>query len=106
MRAAVHGLPAGRSGPAVGPDVLSLTRAQLRVLRLVAEGLSNAAIAERLGIQERSVESHLLAIYRHLGLDGKASNRRVGAVLAFLAQSGCPPWREPAEQGRGRRAAG
>lgn len=77
-----------RSAPRPGTAVAALTTAQFRVLRLVAEGLSNSAVAERLGIQERSVESHLQAVYRGLGLDDDGANRRVQAVLTFLRQTG------------------
>ncbi len=79
------------STPRAGTRLAELTGAQFRVLRLVAEGLSNAAIATRLDIKERSVEGHLLAIYRHLGIDGQDSNRRVAAVLAFMRQTGRIP---------------
>jgi DNA-binding NarL/FixJ family response regulator len=77
-----------RSTPRSGSDVAGLTPAQFGVLRLVAEGLSNQAAAERLGINERSVESHLKAVYQRLGIDGGDHNRRVAAVLAFLEQTG------------------
>lgn len=77
-----------RSTPRAGSDVAGLTPAQFGVLRLVAEGLSNQAVAERLGINERSVESHLKSIYQRLGIDGAGHNRRVAAVLAFLEQTG------------------
>lgn len=77
-----------RSDPRSGSAVASLTRAQFAVLRLVAEGLSNQAAAQRLGINERSVESHLKSVYQRLGIDGEGHNRRVAAVLAFLEQTG------------------
>ncbi|GAA1483918.1 response regulator transcription factor [Brachybacterium fresconis] len=77
-----------RSRPRAGTPVAGLTTAQFDVLRLVAEGLSNEAVAGRLHLSERSVESHLLAIYRRLGVDGEGANRRVRAVLVFLEQTG------------------
>lgn len=80
-----------RSTPRAGSPLAELTLVQFRVLRLVAEGLSNAAIAKRLDIKERSVEGHLLGIYRRLGIDGRESNRRVAAVLAFMRQTGRAP---------------
>jgi DNA-binding NarL/FixJ family response regulator len=77
-----------RSEPRVGSVVSELTPAQFGVLRLVAEGFSNQGVAERLGINTRSVESHLKSIYQRLGIDGDNSNRRVAAVLCFLEQTG------------------
>lgn len=77
-----------RSVPRAGTDVADLTAGQLQVLRLVAEGLSNQAVAERLNISPRSVESHLLAIYRRLEIEGGDANRRVAAVLRFLRETG------------------
>ncbi|MCL1899611.1 MAG: response regulator transcription factor, partial [Promicromonosporaceae bacterium] len=77
-----------RSEPRAGSPVASLTPAQFGVLRLVAEGLSNQAAAERLGINTRSVESHLKSIYQKLGIGDDGANRRVAAVLTFIEQTG------------------
>lgn len=79
-----------RSRPRAGSAVSELTPAQFGVLQLVAEGLTNQGAAERLGINSRSVESHLKSIYQRLGIDGDRSNRRVAAVLAFIDQTGRP----------------
>jgi serine/threonine-protein kinase len=55
------------------------------VLTLVAEGLSNKAIGERLYIADRTVEAHVTAIFLKLQLDETPdSHRRVLAVLTFL----------------------
>jgi len=77
-----------RSTPRARTAVAELTPAQFQVLRLVAEGWSNQGVAERLGLSERSVESHLQAIYQRLRISGDEHNRRVAAVLAFLEQTG------------------
>ena len=62
-----------------------LTRREREVLGLVAEGLSNRALAERLVITERTVEAHVKQIFMKLGLDSSPdSHRRVLAVLAYL----------------------
>ena len=62
-----------------------LTEREREVLSLLAEGLSNKAIAARLFVTERTVEAHVKQIFRKLHLDANPdSHRRVLAVLAFL----------------------
>ena len=63
----------------------SLTPREREVLELVAEGLTNQAIADRLDIALRSVEKYVSAIFTKLGLpDTGSEHRRVLAVLRFL----------------------
>jgi DNA-binding NarL/FixJ family response regulator len=63
----------------------ALTPRQREVLRLVAEGRSNAAIAERLGVGEKSVVQYVSKIYDVFGLPPNADDhRRVLAVLRYL----------------------
>jgi DNA-binding NarL/FixJ family response regulator len=62
-----------------------LTEREREVLELVAEGLSNKAIAERLFVTARTVEAHVKQIFLKLRLDvNPESHRRVLAVLAYL----------------------
>ena len=66
-----------------------LTPRERDVLGLVAEGLSNRAIAARLHVAERTVETHVTAIFAKLNLvDEPTSHRRVRAVLEYLRGGG------------------
>ena len=63
----------------------ALSPREREVLSLVAEGLSNKAIAERLYVAERTVEAHVTQIFLKLRLDeSPSSHRRVLAVIAYL----------------------
>jgi len=63
----------------------SLTAREREVLGLMAEGLSNAAIAASLVVSDGAVEKHVGNIFAKLGLEPSTSeHRRVRAVLAYL----------------------
>ncbi|MET9607653.1 response regulator transcription factor [Streptomyces sp. NPDC006512] len=67
-----------------------LTPREREVLALMAEGLNNQALAERLFITEASVVKHAGSIFSKLELDPTEGNRRVLAVLAHLRGAGQP----------------
>ena len=85
-------------GTAIDPEVISqlmargrtdplaeLTSRETDVLRLMAQGLSNSAIAEQLVISHGAVEKHISNIFSKLNVDADASeHRRVRAVLTYL----------------------
>jgi len=48
-----------------------LTNRQVEVLELMADGLANAEIAEKLFISKKTVEHHVSAIYTKLGVDSR-----------------------------------
>ena len=53
---------------------------------MIAEGRSNAAIADELVVTKRAVERHINAIFLKLGLrEGEDVSRRVKAALLYLA---------------------
>ncbi len=62
----------------------SLTPQQFRVLALVAEGLLNKQIADRLDVQERTVKAHLSAIFEKLGVRNRT---QAGVILRELELS-------------------
>lgn len=89
----------GEGGSALDPEIVSrlvgrrrrqdpiaeLTPREREVLTLMAEGLSNAAIAARLVVTARAVEKHVTSIFAKLRLPASPEqHRRVLAVLAFL----------------------
>ena len=86
-------------GSALDPEVVSqllgrsreedpleeLSPREREVLGLMAEGRTNAAIAEQLVVTERAVEKHVTSIFSKLNLTATAQDhRRVLAVLAYL----------------------
>jgi DNA-binding NarL/FixJ family response regulator len=87
-----------QGGTALDPEVVAqllararrhphdeLTPREREVLGLMAEGLSNAGIAQRLVITEGAVEKHVTSIFTKLGLEPAGTDhRRVLAVLSYL----------------------
>lgn len=67
------------SGSAAKPE---LTARQLEILRLVAQGLSNPEIAQRLRLSEHTVKRHVANLLTRLGLPSRA------AAVAYAAQHG------------------
>ena len=70
--------------------LVDLTPREREVLSLMAEGRSNAAIAEALSVSLAGVEKHTQRIFAKLGLlpDDDTAHRRVAAVLRFLRSAG------------------
>jgi DNA-binding NarL/FixJ family response regulator len=72
--------------PRRGDPLRRLTERQRDVLELMAQGRSNAAIAEQLAISEKAVVRHASNIYEELELDRSPDDhRRVLAVVRYLS---------------------
>jgi DNA-binding NarL/FixJ family response regulator len=71
--------------PARADPLATLTERERSVLALMAEGLSNTAIAARLFLSEGAISKYTTTIFAKLGLAAADdTNRRVRAVLAYL----------------------
>ena len=69
-----------------GAGLLDLTAREFDVLRLMAEGLSDKGIADRLRLSLHTVATHVRHIFTRLALPGgPEGNRRVQAVVTYLA---------------------
>ena len=71
-----------------GSPLAELTAAELDVLRLMAQGKSNQAIASALFVSLGTVEKRIATVFAKLGLHQEPElNRRVAAVLIYLRES-------------------
>jgi DNA-binding NarL/FixJ family response regulator len=64
---------AGSPAPESARQAGLLTAREIEVVRLVANGLTNRAVADRLGISEKTVARHLSNIFTKLGLSSRAA---------------------------------
>lgn len=62
-------------------NVAALSRRELAIVRLTAQGLDNAAIAERLVLSIRIIERHLSNAYLKLGVSGRAARTAAAAAV-------------------------
>ncbi len=89
LAAAVAGLPADPADTDLARRLARLTEQQSRVLSLLAEGLLNKQIADRLSIQERTVKAHATAIFEKLGVRNRT---QASMVLRSLELEGGSEW--------------
>lgn len=91
---AVRHVAAG--GVVVDPEIMArptavvkdLSPRQIEVLELMASGLDNSAIAQKLHLSDRTIEGRIRDLYHSLGLFTRGENRRVVAVLTYLRAVG------------------
>ncbi len=99
LRRAIHASAAGlmaldpllvsRREPRQSGPIARLSPRQREILELLADGSTNDAIAERLGLATRTVENQLVLLYQELGVDRATStlHPRVKAVLVYLQET-------------------
>lgn len=80
----------------VGTQSRPLTRRELEVARLVAEGLTNRDIARRLFVSERTAEGHVEQIRNKLGFRSRAQIAAWSAAIGADAESATVAYRVPA----------
>jgi len=62
-------------------DMSALTSREREIVRLTADGLTNAAIADRLTLSPRTIERHLSNAYLKLGVSGKSARTAAAASV-------------------------
>lgn len=67
------------------PIYEALTPRELEVLSVLAEGLSNRAIASRLAISEHTVKFHISSIFAKLGAENRTDAVRRGVRLGLIS---------------------
>jgi DNA-binding NarL/FixJ family response regulator len=70
--------------PATDDRVLDLTRRELEILQLMAEGLSNAELARRFWVTEQTVKFHLSNVYRKLDVSNRTEASRWAHVRGLV----------------------
>ena len=80
------GGPPATAAPAESESPGGLTRRELEILRLVAEGHSNSQLARMLWVTEQTVKFHLSNIYRKLGVSNRTEASRWAQLNGLLTQ--------------------
>ena len=81
--------------PRHNSSLARLAPSQREILGLIAQGLSNASIAQKLTLSEKSVENQINLLYQHMNIQRTTSagtHPRVSAVLRYLQESRFAPF--------------
>src|SRR5512134_3728983 len=84
----LHSFPSGVTSPLTAThsalQVEALSQQELRVLRLLVAGLSNADIARELIVSANTIKTHVKSIYRKLNVNSRDEARAVARELKLL----------------------
>lgn len=80
-------VPPGRPPAEVDDDGADLTRREREILRLVAEGHSNAGLAKMLWVTEQTIKFHLSNIYRKLDVSNRTEASRWAQLHGLLPEA-------------------
>jgi DNA-binding NarL/FixJ family response regulator len=83
----VTGAPSGAQASVAAENPGGLTRRELEILRLVAEGHSNSQLARMLWVTEQTVKFHLSNIYRKLGVSNRTEASRWAQLNGLLSHA-------------------
>ena len=73
-----------RAGPSIRSAIVKLTSRQIDVLRLLAQGLSNKATGDALGLSEKTVKAHVTAIFKALNVINRTQAAAAGRDLGLI----------------------
>lgn len=76
-------MPSGDQ-PELDPSDQILSRREIEVLRMIAEGLSNKEIASKLGISDHTVKFHISAIFAKLGASSRTGAVTIGIRVGLI----------------------
>jgi DNA-binding NarL/FixJ family response regulator len=80
--------PRELAAPNAKAEEFGLTKRELEILQLTAEGLSNGLIAKQLWVTEQTVKFHLSNIYSKLGVSNRTAASRVAQLHGLLLTAG------------------
>ena len=71
-----------RNGPQVAPELAGLSEQELTLLSLIAEGLTNRQIGERLELAEKTIKNYVSGLLAKLGMERRTQATVYGAQRA------------------------
>ena len=80
-------VPTRATSPETPAMVIDLTARQFRILQMMADGMTNQAISQRIGFSESTVRQETMAVYRHFGVHDRREAVQRAASRGLLSTS-------------------